>query len=130
MIRRPPRSTLFPYTTLFRSACRQLCYDLERIRHEAMELGLMDALAFVKAFGEDKKAVAESFLEVSRRAREKLFSKLPCPNVRVDAQNRPIIKQAILEFLKEMLEENRRFLLVAVETYRNELAAQLKGFEE
>src|SRR2546429_4664396 len=28
MIRRPPRSTLFPYTTLFRSAklCRQGCY--------------------------------------------------------------------------------------------------------
>src|SRR2546426_11124020 len=24
MIRRPPRSTLFPYTTLFRSRCRQL----------------------------------------------------------------------------------------------------------
>src|SRR5258708_9515532 len=24
MIRRPPRSTLFPYTTLFRSLCRQL----------------------------------------------------------------------------------------------------------
>src|SRR5256885_9124683 len=24
MIRRPPRSTLFPYTTLFRSACRSL----------------------------------------------------------------------------------------------------------
>src|SRR5256886_8504688 len=23
MIRRPPRSTLFPYTTLFRSACRE-----------------------------------------------------------------------------------------------------------
>src|SRR2546430_16047102 len=28
MIRRPPRSTLFPYTTLFRSRCRQA--DLER----------------------------------------------------------------------------------------------------
>src|SRR5690349_24223060 len=25
MIRRPPRSTLFPYTTLFRSVCRFLC---------------------------------------------------------------------------------------------------------
>src|SRR3712207_7949270 len=25
MIRRPPRSTLFPYTTLFRSACRRRC---------------------------------------------------------------------------------------------------------
>src|SRR5688572_32744466 len=27
MIRRPPRSTLFPYTTLFRSADRQKCLD-------------------------------------------------------------------------------------------------------
>src|SRR5947207_8701392 len=28
MIRRPPRSTLFPYTTLFRSACAQVfCQD-------------------------------------------------------------------------------------------------------
>src|SRR3712207_7731637 len=25
MIRRPPRSTLFPYTTLFRSYCRSVC---------------------------------------------------------------------------------------------------------
>src|SRR5262245_62246074 len=25
MIRRPPRSTLFPYTTLFRSDCMQFC---------------------------------------------------------------------------------------------------------
>src|SRR5260370_23439829 len=25
MIRRPPRSTLFPYTTLFRSTCRARC---------------------------------------------------------------------------------------------------------
>src|ERR1022692_2575493 len=25
MIRRPPRSTLFPYTTLFRSVCTQAC---------------------------------------------------------------------------------------------------------
>src|SRR2546422_1625751 len=29
MIRRPPRSTLFPYTTLFRS--REVCYDTVRI---------------------------------------------------------------------------------------------------
>src|SRR2546427_5164278 len=27
MIRRPPRSTLFPYTTLFRSACRPDCHQ-------------------------------------------------------------------------------------------------------
>src|SRR5256885_8221176 len=36
MIRRPPRSTLFPYTTLFRSAGRYLRYVLE-------ELGVADA---------------------------------------------------------------------------------------
>src|SRR5688572_32626285 len=28
MIRRPPRSTLFPYTTLFRSANGKLSYDI------------------------------------------------------------------------------------------------------
>src|SRR3989449_7710179 len=31
MIRRPPRSTLFPYTTLFRSARRQHDHDAERV---------------------------------------------------------------------------------------------------
>src|SRR5437899_6230657 len=39
MIRRPPRSTLFPYTTLFRSlailvACRETNYNLEWNGHE------------------------------------------------------------------------------------------------
>src|SRR5256885_11699091 len=44
MIRRPPRSTLFPYTTLFRS----LVGDLERARDHhrraALELGLVTAV--------------------------------------------------------------------------------------
>src|SRR5258708_22820041 len=31
MIRRPPRSTLFPYTTLFRSQPRRLC-NISRVR--------------------------------------------------------------------------------------------------
>src|SRR2546425_5190509 len=33
MIRRPPRSTLFPYTTLFRSA-RWILVGLRQVRHE------------------------------------------------------------------------------------------------
>src|SRR5260370_825749 len=33
MIRRPPRSTLFPYTTLFRSACRGVLADHSREFH-------------------------------------------------------------------------------------------------
>src|SRR3712207_7314106 len=40
MIRRPPRSTLFPYTTLFRSplraACRPLVEGLPALEHRAL----------------------------------------------------------------------------------------------
>src|SRR3712207_7260862 len=35
MIRRPPRSTLFPYTTLFRSGLRELSFALARLVAEA-----------------------------------------------------------------------------------------------
>src|SRR5256885_16508366 len=45
MIRRPPRSTLFPYTTLFRSAALGRKVDLE---HAEGEL-----LAFVDAAGDE-----------------------------------------------------------------------------
>src|SRR2546425_10811729 len=34
MIRRPPRSTLFPYTTLFRSVCPS--FEVERIRQHSV----------------------------------------------------------------------------------------------
>src|SRR3712207_7676336 len=44
MIRRPPRSTLFPYTTLFRSGRRQrgldaMAIEPSRVRREAVEDG-------------------------------------------------------------------------------------------
>src|SRR2546430_9772634 len=35
MIRRPPRSTLFPYTTLFRSQSRQDLYLFQTLRRQA-----------------------------------------------------------------------------------------------
>src|SRR5256885_16625715 len=35
MIRRPPRSTLFPYTTLFRSACWQMDMRASQTEHTA-----------------------------------------------------------------------------------------------
>src|SRR2546425_13154269 len=45
MIRRPPRSTLFPYTTLFRSALEQVDRDAHRAVLEALEvIGLGDRL--------------------------------------------------------------------------------------
>src|SRR5262245_62797337 len=36
MLRRPPRSTLFPYTTLFRSQCLDLCREAAVARGEAV----------------------------------------------------------------------------------------------
>src|SRR2546428_3727833 len=38
MIRRPPRSTLFPYTTLFRSKLRILVVDDDAVNRQAMRL--------------------------------------------------------------------------------------------
>src|SRR2546430_3031981 len=46
MIRRPPRSTLFPYTTLFRSAAQQPptpARDLRRIERQVLILGEREA---------------------------------------------------------------------------------------
>src|SRR2546430_11195809 len=43
MIRRPPRSTLFPYTTLFRSAYSEPDADLEKLAEEQSRLeGLLN----------------------------------------------------------------------------------------
>src|SRR5207253_6257341 len=39
MIPRPPRSTLFPYTTLFRSRDLEILVDAERIARRVRELG-------------------------------------------------------------------------------------------
>src|SRR3712207_7953693 len=38
MIRRPPRSTLFPYTTLFRSHCSRECIAMDSNRNDAAGL--------------------------------------------------------------------------------------------
>src|SRR3712207_8931453 len=38
MIRRPPRSTLFPYTTLFRSCCTVLLCSMRHRLHTATQL--------------------------------------------------------------------------------------------
>src|SRR5437899_9658937 len=47
MIRRPPRSTLFPYTTLFRSYNSQLCYRLYSI--ERLEWQFLIGLSRIRS---------------------------------------------------------------------------------
>src|SRR3712207_7289041 len=44
MIRRPPRSTLFPYTTLFRSICCVVADALEGVHHHQRRLLLSNDL--------------------------------------------------------------------------------------
>src|SRR3712207_8280615 len=48
MIRRPPRSTLFPYTTLFRSFSTKVCLDHGRIVLDLRRRALGDLLAEVQ----------------------------------------------------------------------------------
>src|SRR5258708_22999838 len=62
MIRRPPRSTLFPYTTLFRSHNMLLHMDGARIANAAVSLNASfkeitkDAGVDVLSFGGDRKS--------------------------------------------------------------------------
>src|SRR3712207_6865043 len=55
MIRRPPRSTLFPYTTLFRSlrqcACRDVVADGQHHRHGDHQRNRREGPARVEAHG-------------------------------------------------------------------------------
>src|SRR3712207_8973122 len=46
MIRRPPRSTLFPYTTLFRSRLGEVRHQLagERVRHQTFDDQIEDRI--------------------------------------------------------------------------------------
>src|SRR5438874_13053587 len=41
MLRRPPRSTLFPYTTLFRSIMSNIQTGAERMPHDLSHLGFL-----------------------------------------------------------------------------------------
>src|SRR2546422_2230412 len=52
MIRRPPRSTLFPYTTLFRSlhALERQCPDAEHHETEVRDRGVSDQLLEVRLY--------------------------------------------------------------------------------
>src|SRR5436309_11278781 len=56
MIRRPPRSTLFPYTTLFRSRARHL-----ELGNDAVDTANVpvDGIAVVTAHGGGKRGIAD-----------------------------------------------------------------------
>src|SRR2546429_5968129 len=56
MIRRPPRSTLFPYTTLFRSALTRLLTTLSFFHTNTKMVNLTDGIEQERAFLSDRKS--------------------------------------------------------------------------
>src|SRR2546430_9536828 len=68
MIRRPPRSTLFPYTTLFRSLCSQLLHRYDGLLHG-------NILAITgRLLAEAHKSGSQSLLQVGDRKSTRLNS--------------------------------------------------------
>src|SRR3712207_8809267 len=64
MIRRPPRSTLFPYTTLFRSKLRHdggSCFRSAHYQAEIDHLGLKRSPAF--AYEPETNGIVEKFIQ-------------------------------------------------------------------
>jgi hypothetical protein len=110
----------------FEAYYRQFLYDLERIRQESMELGLLDQATFIKSFGPSRRGVAEGFLTTWKEARQKLEASLPPSNASITAATRQQVKEAILGYLKEVGAENSRFLQVALEAYTEELKEELR----
>src|SRR3712207_7538012 len=53
MIRRPPRSTLFPYTTLFRSLLLAIAHINENTEHNAIIVGEPQWRGFMELYLED-----------------------------------------------------------------------------
>src|SRR3712207_7292683 len=62
MIRRPPRSTLFPYTTLFRSATEELFDARDRIRPYLEPTPLRSYPSLGEAVGADVRVKHDNFL--------------------------------------------------------------------
>src|SRR5438552_15663890 len=66
MLRRPPRSTLFPYTTLFRSRARA-----HLLGHEAADEELTPLLAELYALGDRDELTEETAEQMLLRLRER-----------------------------------------------------------
>jgi hypothetical protein len=106
----------------FAISCKQLRYDLARIESEAAELGVLDLDAFVAAFGAQRRAQAEGFIEGWNTAKAALLPQLPDPGTALTPQARGRARAAIAAFLAAMERENRSFVLAALDAYREEVA--------
>src|SRR3712207_7389670 len=67
MIRRPPRSTLFPYTTLFRSAGHLVLMNATQIRDRFLQMA-----GTARALLSDFREVEQNFRDLDRAVRERI----------------------------------------------------------
>src|SRR3712207_7646407 len=73
MIRRPPRSTLFPYTTLFRSVAKSWKLHVEKILRTTPEENLesvRDTVAYLARVGKEVIFDAEHYFDGFKRSEE------------------------------------------------------------
>src|SRR5258708_29931243 len=81
MIRRPPRSTLFPYTTLFRSVCSRRALRREVYRENGIRISRSEPIATSKRVTKAAPLRQRFSLEVSSSKRsEEHTSELQSPD--------------------------------------------------
>ena len=85
MIRRPPRSTLFPYTTLFRS--HQVGNEVLKITADVLRQGVRDTDTVARYGGEEfavvvPEAPLKAATEMAERLRVALAADVRCPELR------------------------------------------------
>src|SRR5258708_18977521 len=82
MIRRPPRSTLFPYTTLFRSVFEMAQTRVDRLRHRS-QCGLLFACRRAQMRSEEHTSELQSpdhlvcRLLLEKKKKKKIFKQSP-----------------------------------------------------
>src|SRR5256885_3503190 len=103
MIRRPPRSTLFPYTTLFRSHYRQTQANLEKLergnRREDVDLAKA-AYAFDQARFRERRVTAPCAAIVDRKSTRLNSSHLVISYAVFCLKKKKIVRLNVLTFTR------------------------------
>jgi hypothetical protein len=96
---------------------------MEWMEHEGVELGADDMDAMVEAFGFENKARVQRFYSDWDVAKKKLKSQFPQNFENLKPEERPQIKQAIMEFLCSIKQQNEEFLKLCVDRYAERIDA-------
>ena len=105
----------------FQDACRQLEYNMDWMEHEGVELGADDMDAMVEAFGFENKARVQRFYSDWSEVKQKLQTQLPQTFEGLTQDRRAQVREAIVEFLTAIKQQNAEFLKLCVDKYRERI---------